>query len=172
MAPPPKTLPKRFRKKWNNPHAQKARTGVGFRRWLRRNGYLTPNFRITEAACKDGTPVTHSRTILRNAQNHAFNLEQLRHELGGVEHPGPVVVSDAGVQHADRRGFSVAAHQRLGTDHTSQWVESVGRDRVDRAADKVFRDGGVGRYPAGSVHFDSRGWGRAGLRTRGLKHGR
>jgi uncharacterized protein YcbK (DUF882 family) len=56
-------------------------------------------------------------------------------------------------------GASNSQHIRaLATDMTREWVAKVGRDRFNRAADKVFRDGGVGRYPAGSVHVDSRGW--------------
>lgn len=156
--PTPRNLPKRFHKKWNNPHAMKARSSPGFRRWLRRHGYLSPNFTIAEARCKDGTSVTVDKGLLRNAQNHAFNLEQMKHLLGGATMP---VLSWYRTPAYNRQigGASQSQHMRaLATDFTVQWVESVGRSKVDAAADRVFRDGGVGRYPAGSVHFDSRGY--------------
>lgn len=156
---PPKGLPKRYRKKWNHPHTTKARLSPGFRRWLRRHGYLTPNFRISEARSKNGENVPAS--LMRNAQNHAFNLEQMKHALGGV--PMPVLSwYRSRAYNAQIGGASQSQHiNALATDFTVQWVEGIGRARVNAVADRVFRNGGVGRYPAGSVHFDSRGfWAR------------
>jgi hypothetical protein len=44
-----------------------------------------------------------------------------------------------------------------GTDITVQTVNSFGAARFDRACDKVYANGGFGRYSSGSRHVDSRG---------------
>jgi hypothetical protein len=152
----PKGLPKKYRKHWDRPWTQRARLNRGFRLWLGRNGYLTPHFTKEEARSHNGEWVP--RELLKHARNHAFNLEQLRHELGDVSIP---IVSWYRSERYNReiRGATKSQHiQARATDHPREWVERVGRARVNAAADKVFRDGGVGRYPAGSVHFDSRGF--------------
>ncbi len=42
-------------------------------------------------------------------------------------------------------------------DFTVQTVGSFGSSRFDGAGEKVFANGGFGRYPSGSRHGDSRG---------------
>lgn len=156
MARYPQHLPIRYRWHWDHPWTNRARLHPGFRRWLGNHGYLTPHFRRSEANCKDGTPVP--RHLIRNCRNHAFNLEQLRHELG--DRPIKVISwYRTPTYNARIGGARYSQHMKaIATDHPREWVERVGRARVNAAADRVFRNGGVGRYPVGSVHFDTRGF--------------
>jgi hypothetical protein len=39
----------------------------------------------------------------------------------------------------------------------SSFVDSFGHGTFDRAADRVFANGGFGTYPSGARHTDSRG---------------
>jgi zinc D-Ala-D-Ala carboxypeptidase len=147
----PRGLPRRYRRYWDHPWRWEARFI-----WLQRNGYLSPNFTLREAASKDGTPIP--RRLLRKARNHAFNLEVLRHRLGDVSMP---VLSwyRSPAHNAAVGGASRSQHMNaVATDFTSGWVERVGRTRVLREGERVFSNGGMGVYPAGSVHFDSRGF--------------
>jgi hypothetical protein len=151
----PHNLPKRYRWHWDHPWTNRARLHPGFRSWLNRHGYLTPNFKKSEARCKDGTWVPSS--LLRNCRNHAFNLEQLRHALG--EPITPISWYRTPAYNRYIGGASQSQHMKaIATDLSREWVNRVGRDRFNYHADKIFRNGGVGRYPAGSVHVDSRGW--------------
>lgn len=152
----PRGLPRRYRRLWRKPWARRAPLVFGFRRWLQRHGYLSPHFTLAEAASKDGTPVP--RRLLRAARNHAFRLERVRHALG--DQPIPIISWHRSPAHnAAVGGASQSQHLKArATDHPREWVERVGRFRFDRVADRIFKDGGVGRYPAGSVHLDSRGW--------------
>lgn len=127
----------------------------GFRRWLQRHGYLTPHFRLSEAACSDGTPVPRS-TIAR-ARRHAFRLERLRHAIG--DQPIETLSWYRSPAHnAAVGGASQSRHMDAwATDHDKAWVDRVGRARVRMAAERIWGDGGVGTYPSGSMHFDSRG---------------
>ena len=153
----PKGLPKRYRWHWAHPWRLRARRHRGFKRWLRRNGYLSPNFTLREAACKDGTNVPAGR-MRRRAQRHAFRLERLRHALGDR----PVaVISWYRTAEYNRRigGASLSQHiSAIATDHPRQWVDAMGRQRVLRHAERIFRSNGLGLYPGGSVHCDSRGF--------------
>lgn len=152
----PAGLPVKYRYAWDHPYRQRPRLNVGFRTWLDKHGYLTPNFTKQEARCKCGTWVPDN--LLRDARNHAFNLERLKHELGGVAMP---VLSwyRPGWYNRQIGGATYSQHiNAVATDFTREWVERVGRSRFNAAADKVFRNGGVGRYPAGSVHVDTRGY--------------
>lgn len=151
----PRGLPRRYRTLWAKPWARRARYAWGFRKWLQAHGYLTPHFTLAEAASKDGTPIP--RRLLAGARNHAFNLEVLRHDLGDVNMPvlswyrSPAHNSAVG-------GASLSRHMRAdATDFGREWVDDVGRRRVLAAGERVFRNGGMGVYPGGSVHFDSRG---------------
>ena len=152
----PSKLPKKYRYHWNHPWRRKAKYNLGFRRWLGKHGYLSPNFTLAEARCKDGTSVPrHLRPL---ARNHAFNLEKLRHKIG--DRPIRIISWYRSPSYNARIGGArYSQHMRANaTDHSREWVESVGRTRVMTAANQVWRKGGVGTYPAGSVHFDSRGW--------------
>jgi hypothetical protein len=128
----------------------------GFRRWLHRHGYLTPHFRLSEAACKDGTPVP--KALIHGARDHAFALERLRHRLG--DRPIQIISWYRHPAYNRRiRGASRSQHLTgKATDHPQAWVEDAGRAQVQAAANAVFAKGGVGIYPGGSMHFDSRGF--------------
>lgn len=150
-------VPKRYRDHYRRPWTRKAKYSPGFRRWLSKQGLLTPHFSYKEAACKDGTPVP--RYLRYRARNHAFNLERLRQKLGGR----PIVVLSWYRHRRYNRSVGGASRSQhikaCATDHSKEWVESIGRERVLRAARETFgRRGGIGTYSAGSVHFDSRGW--------------
>lgn len=156
MAARPVGLPARYRYHWDHPWTLRARRHPGFRSWLDRHGYLTPHFRISEARCKDGTPVPSS--LRGRCRNHAFNLERLRHTLG--DQP---ISTISWYRHAayNRRigGASGSMHIRaIATDHPVSWVNARGRQRVLYHGNQIFAGGGMGTYPAGSMHFDTRGY--------------
>jgi hypothetical protein len=149
-------VPKKYRYQWEHPWTRRAKYGPRFRMWLARNGRLSPHFTYAEAACKDGTQIP--KRLRTGARNHAFNLERFRHELGDqtltplswYRHPA-----------YNRKVGGASQSQHLtgrATDFSRETVERVGRDRWNRAAEKVFKNGGVGSYPAGSAHLDSRGF--------------
>jgi hypothetical protein len=148
-------VPKRYQWQWNHPWTRKAKHGIRFRRWLNSHGLLSPHFTVAEARCADGTNVTGMVKV--RARNHAFDLERLRHELG--DQPIPIVSWYRTPAH--NKAVHGAAHSRHmkgdATDHPKSWVDRTGRERVQRAAERVFVNGGVGTYPGGSMHFDSRG---------------
>lgn len=152
----PRSLPNRYRWHWTHPWTARARNHPGFNRWLDRNGYLTPHFTKGEARCKDGTWIP--RQLLGKARRHAWNLERLRHDLGNV----PIsILSWYRTPAYNRRigGARFSKHiEGVATDHTRQWVNKVGRQKVLRVGGNVFKNGGMGTYPAGSMHFDSRGF--------------
>jgi hypothetical protein len=148
-------VPTKYAWQFHHPWSRRAKYGPRFRRWLNRNGYLSPHFRISEARSGDGA---WPKGIVKvRARNHAFNLERLRHELGGR----PVQIISwyrSPAYNKQVHGAAKSQHMRgCATDHSREWVEHVGRERVMRAAERVFRNGGIGTYPGGSVHFDSRG---------------
>ena len=151
----PSGLPRKYRPHWDRPWRPRARNSPGFRRWLDAHGYLSPHFTLAEAACKDGTPVPTA--LNRGARNHAFNLERLRRRLG--DRPIPVISWYRTPAHNRRVGGAPQSKHlsAFATDHPKQWVNQVGRSLVLRHGDAVFRNGGMGVYPAGSMHFDSRG---------------
>jgi Peptidase M15 len=150
------TVPRRYRYDWNHPWSFPARHSVGFRRWLRRHGLLSPHFTIEESRSRNGEPVP--RSLLGNAQRHAFDLEQLRHAVGDV--PLPVLSWYRSPAYNRQVGGAPRSRHMSAdaTDFSAQTVNAVGRARFLAAADRVFADGGVGDYPTGSVHVDSRGW--------------
>jgi hypothetical protein len=151
----PPGLPDSLRRHWREPWTRAARGSRAFRSWLDRHGYLTPHFKIAEAACHDGTQIP--RRLRARARNHAFNMERLRHALGDIAIP---VISWYRTE-AYNRSVHGAIHSRHvqadAADVSASWVDKTGRDRVQHAAEVIFADGGVGTYPAGSMHFDSRG---------------
>jgi hypothetical protein len=152
----PGGLPRRYRRLWRKPWARRGRFSPRYRHWLDRHGYITPHFRWSEAACKDGTHVPPS--LRRNAIRHGWNLERFRHRLG--DRPLRII---SWYRHPayNRKigGASKSRHMSAdATDYPREFVNAVGRNRFFREADVVFRNGGVGNYPAGSAHTDSRGW--------------
>lgn len=156
LAPVPRWLPDKYKYHWRHPWTKRARRSPGFRRQLAKHGYLTPHFKLSEAACKDGTPVP--KVLRPGARNHAFRLERLRHSLGDK----PVsILSWYRTPAYNRRigGARYSQHMTArATDHSREWVERMGRSRVRAAAERIWAKGGVGTYPAGSMHFDSRGY--------------
>lgn len=157
MAARPRGLPARYNAHWDRPWTQRARLAWGFRKWLHKHGYWTPHFRLDDSRCHDTARTQVPKTLHRKCRNHAFNLEQLRHELGDQ----PISILSWYRTPAYNRQIGGATYSQhinaVATDMSRQWVELVGRAKFNAAADKVFHDGGVGRYPAGSVHVDSRG---------------
>jgi hypothetical protein len=152
----PRGLPRRYRHHWSKPWGLRARKSRGFHLWCWRRGYVSPNFTKAEWRCKDGTNVPDS--LRKNAQRHAFNLERLRKRLNGARLP---IMS--GYRHPayNRRigGASQSRHMQAdATDFSTQTVNRIGRNRFFAQANIVFRNGGVGNYPSGSAHCDSRGY--------------
>lgn len=148
-------VPDRYLQQWNHPWTRKAKHGIRFRRWLNSHGLLSPHFTVAEARCADGTNV--KGMIKVRARNHAFDLERLRHELGDA--PIPIVSWYRTPAHNRAvHGAQNSRHMKGdATDHPKEWVDRVGRARVLNAGDRVFANGGMGVYPGGNVHFDSRG---------------
>lgn len=151
----PKGLPKKYERHWRQPWTARARNSRGFRSWLESHGYLSPNFTKAEARCKDGTHVPDS--LNKRARNHAFNLERLRHRLG--DKPIPITSWYRTPAHNRRVGGAAKSKHKdaIATDHPRQWVDQ-GRKRILGHADVVFRNGGLGIYPGGSIHMDTRGF--------------
>jgi hypothetical protein len=151
----PKGLPSAYESMWDKPWEDRAAKHANFRKWLEANGYLSPHFRKSEARCKDGTWVPDS--LNAGARNHAFNLEKLRHKLGDR----PIAITSWYRTPSHNRkvgGASKSKHiQAFATDHPKQWVDAMGRKKVLGEADVIFRNGGMGVYPGGAVHFDTRG---------------
>lgn len=149
-------VPKRYRDHWRRPWTRKAKYSPGFRLWLARNKRLSPHFTYAEAACNNGEPIP--RRLRSRARNHAFNLERFRHEIGDRD-IAPISWYRTRAYNTAIGGASKSQHvHAVATDFDRETVERVGRARWNRAAEKVFKTGGVGDYPAGSVHLDSRGW--------------
>lgn len=155
MAPIPRNLPRRYRRHWRKPWRRRASWSRGFRTWLDRHGYLTPHFRLAEARCKDGTPVPTA--LNKRCRGHAFHLERIRHATG--DRPIPVLSWYRTWSHNRAvGGASQSKHlDAIATDHPSSWVDARGGQQTLTTI--AVRSGceGIGRYPAGSMHFDSRG---------------
>lgn len=152
----PNKLPKRYRYHWDHPWTRRSKYSIGFRRWLGRHRYLSPHFTLSEARCTDGTDVPRRKRF--KARNHAFNLERLRHGIGN--HP-ITITSWYRTKRWNNviKGAPKSQHiKAVATDHPKGFVDKIGRDRFLIAADKVFKNGGVGVYPNGAVHLDSRGF--------------
>ena len=151
----PRGLPIRYRLFWAQPWRESAKRSSGFRKWLDANGYLSPNYTIREAASKDG--VRLPGLLRKRARDHAFNLEKLARRLGVKKIP---VLSwyRSAARNAAVGGARDSRHMRGdATDHTREWVARVGRARLLKHAEAIFKNGGLGKYSSGSVHFDSRG---------------
>jgi GH25 family lysozyme M1 (1,4-beta-N-acetylmuramidase) len=153
----PAWVPRKHWKKWRRPWEPGAARSTAFRELLRSHGYLSPHFTLKEAACHDPANSAVPASLLANAQRHAFNLERLRHELGDKGLP---ILSwyRTPAWNAHVGGVSASRHlQADASDFTTQTVSSFGNARFEAACEKVFANGGFGRYASGSRHGDSRG---------------
>lgn len=120
------------------------------------------------------TAIGNGRFVLTpriNARKHAANLERLRaavneaRRLKGFEPTGIRVLSWARsfVHNSVVGGAPNSQHLYfLATDIALQEIErlcpwATGRETFDDLLDKVFAQGGIGFYPAGNRHCDSRG---------------
>lgn len=156
----PKWLEKGWREFWDRPWTvpTNPRKAAKFKKALRAHGLLSPNFTLAEAACHDPAKTPVPASLVTGAQAHAFNLERLRHELGDVSLP---ILSwfRTRAWNAAQGGASESRHLKAdGTDFTTSTVQRIGASRFDAACERVFDDGGFGRYPSGSRHVDSRGF--------------
>lgn len=146
----------RFRRYWKHPYRFRARHSRKFKKFCWEYGYVSPHFTRAEWRCKNGVGVPSS--LRKNAQRQAFNLELLRHRLGDKPISGisyyrtPAYNRQIGGAYNSRHTFADA------TDFSVETVSRFGRGKFLRAAGKVYGNGGVGIYPGGSVHLDSRGY--------------
>lgn len=141
-------------KRWRVGPIQRRR----LRRALNKRGLITPHFTWAEAAAHDPrrTPVPHR--LRRKAIKHAWKLERLRHALG--DHAIPIV-SWFRTPEWNRAvgGASKSQHMNAwATDIGKAYIERVGRTRFFTTARKIWRKGGIGDYPSGAGHVDSRPW--------------
>jgi len=146
----------RWRKYWKHPYSFRARHSRKFKKFCWSRGYVSPNFTRAEWACSDGTPVPYR--LRKNAQRQAFNLELVRHKLGDRPIGG---ISYYRTSSYNRQIGGATASRHVYADATDFSVETVtrfGRNKFLAVAEKVYGRGGVGSYPSGSVHLDSRGY--------------
>lgn len=147
---------KRLMRHWRKPWTLRARRSWRFRRALSRSGLITPHFSWAEASCKDGTHVP--KRLRRGARRHAWNLERFRHAIGN-RRLQPISWYRTPSYNRRVGGASQSKHmQAVATDFDRATVERIGRSKWFTTADKIFKRGGVGNYPAGSAHLDSRGY--------------
>jgi hypothetical protein len=146
----------RYKLYWREPWRVRARHSSGFKHKLWEHGYISPHFTRSEWACHDGTPVPSS--LKNNAQRNAFHVEVFRHAVGDVSLP---ILSGYRTE-AYNRQIGGATLSRLvqadAADFSKETVDKIGHSTFFSVADKLFPKGGVGEYPGGSAHLDSRGW--------------
>lgn len=150
----PTWLPDRYEDHWRRPWLPKARRNIRFRHILGRHGYLSPHFTKESAKSGDGRPIPkHLRPA---ARNHAFRLERLRHELG--DKPISPISWYRSPEHNEAVGGAARSKHMaaIATDHTRQWVQANGgQQALLRRGDRIGFNG-IGVYPGGNMHFDSR----------------
>lgn len=141
---------------WKRPWRGNAQRSRKFKRLLLKHGYLSPHFKVSDAKCHNGTPVPSS--LIGAAQRHAFNLERFRHGIGDVP-LGVLSWYRTAAYNRQIGGATYSQHIRaVATDFASSLIARVGRTRWYGVANRVFANGGVGNYPSGSGHLDSRGY--------------
>jgi GH25 family lysozyme M1 (1,4-beta-N-acetylmuramidase) len=153
----PAWLPEKHWQRWQTPWSASARNNDEFKDLLWKHGLVSPNFSVDETRCHDPARTAVPKLLKGNVQRHAFNLEIFRHEMGDK----PLAIVSwyrTPAWNAHVGGASQSRHMQAdATDFEVGMVESFGHERWDRVADRVFAQGGVGSYPAGSRHLDSRG---------------
>lgn len=120
------------------------------------SGQLTPNFKVSEFKCKDGTEVPEK--FLANVQKLAENLQVLRDFI-----QKPIIVIS---------GYrSPKYNRKIGGARKSQHLKAAAGDIIvpgmhpDDVRDTIIKlikegkmaKGGVGRYTT-FTHYDTRGW--------------
>jgi uncharacterized protein YcbK (DUF882 family) len=151
-------------------------------RWIAPTRPPSPHFTWTEVTGNSGysrvplgpTPVGLGRICLTprlNARRHAANLERLRSAVNearrsqGLSPVGFRVISWAR-SYAHNKAVGGASNSQhlyfLATDISVQEIDRIcpwpgGRVMFDQLLEVVFAQGGVGLYPAGNRHVDSRG---------------
>lgn len=142
----------------------------------------SPHFSWSEVVAKSGysylpfgpTAIGNGRVVMTpriNARRHALNLERLRsavneaRRLKGYE-PTGIRINSWARSFAHNLAVGGASNSQhlyfLATDISLQEIERLcpwasGRATFDDLLDRIFKDGGVGLYPAGNRHCDSRG---------------
>jgi len=154
--PPKVRKSKRLMRHWKYPWRKRARWSRVFRRELNKAGLITPHFSWKDAECSDGSKVP--RDLKGKARRHAWDLERFRHSIG--DKPiDPISWYRTYLYNRKVGGAGQSKHmQALATDYSKQTIEKVGRAKWFKSAEKIFANGGVGDYPAGSGHLDSRGY--------------
>lgn len=154
-------VPAKYRYHWQHPWSTKARRSPGFRRWLAKHHLFTPHFSYAEMACKDANRTPVPKALRGRMRNHCFRLERFRHAIGDVA-ISPTSAYRTKAHNKAVHGARFSQHPRAcATDFGKEDVDQVGRRRWMAAAEKIWADGGIGDYPGGAVHMDSRGtWAR------------
>lgn len=151
----PSWVPNKFHHYWKEPWGKAAKSAE-FRRLLEKHGYLSPNFKKSEARCKCGTPVPKSLNTA--ARDQAFALERLRHRLG--DRSIPIISWYRPGWYNDKVGGARNSQHinAVAVDVAKQTIDHLGRAKVLKAGNIVFANDGMGVYPGGSMHFDNRGY--------------
>lgn len=154
----------RINKLLARPWTHTARASRVLRRHLDAHGYITPHFRWSDMADTRGPAVP--KHLRGNAIRHCWNLERLRHRLGGV----PIVIDGPYRTYQHNREIGGAYNSRHtyadASDHflaqverwTRQSLKVRSRGDVVNMASRVFAKGGVGNETSGTLHLDSRGY--------------
>jgi hypothetical protein len=152
----PGWVPDRFVRLWRQPWTEAARTNQEFKDLLWSKGYASPNFTEPETRCKRGDRVPES--LRKGCQEQAFQLEQVRHELGDISMPALSWYRPRDYN-ALIGGATDSKHiDAIATDFDVATVNRVGRTKFDAAFEKYYANDGFGQYPSGSRHGDVRGY--------------
>jgi hypothetical protein len=160
-------LPRAVRRVYNHPWARWRRVLLTrkqrrkLREFLDAHGRITPNFTWIEARSKPNPQEPRGAAVppdlRRNAIRHAWKLEQLRHAVGDQ---ALTFLSwyRTPIHNRHVEGAQFSRHMQAdATDFTPTTVTRVGRPLLMREANRIWDKGGVGDYPSGAVHTDSRG---------------
>jgi hypothetical protein len=152
----PNWLPVEYANLWRHPWTEKARSNTAFRQLIWSRGYASPNFTEPETRCKRGDRVPSH--LVKGCQEQAFQLEQVRHELGDISMPALSWYRPRDYN-ALIGGATNSKHiDAIATDFDVATVNRVGRTRFDAAFEKYYANDGFGQYPSGSRHGDVRGY--------------
>lgn len=127
---------------------------VGSKTWavlLQQKEPSTEHFKMSEFKCKDGTPVP--KELWKNNQTLMEYLEVLRLECGNR----PVTITSGyRTKSYNKKVGGAENSQHLYAKAADIQVKGMTPAQVYKIADKVFGNGGVGKY-ATFVHVDIRG---------------